>query len=139
MTVDLPEGYKPTEKEEYMNPKQIEYFRRKLMAWKEELIEESRETLDHLRQENWREPEDGDKASIEVDASHELRTRDRYRKLINKIDEALNRIENGEYGYCLETGDPIGVKRLMARPIAVYSIEAQERYENYERQHNDDD
>jgi DnaK suppressor protein len=136
--VTLPEGYKPSEKEEYMSALQLEYFRKKLLAWKEELLDESRETLDHLKQENWQEPDVNDRATVETDTSLELRTRDRYRKLIDKIDSALRRIENGKYGYCDETGEEIGIKRLEARPIATLCIEAQERHENYERTHIDE-
>ena len=135
----LPEGYKPSEKEEYMNPMQIEYFRTKLVAWKDELLINSRDTLEHLKEENWHEPDLNDRATIETDTSFELRTRDRYRKLIDKIEEALKRISDGEYGYCEETGDEIGVKRLEARPVATLCIEAQERHENYEKQHLDFD
>lgn len=137
--VVVPEGYKPTLKEKYMNEVQLEYFKQKLIAWKEELLGESRETLDHLKEENWHEPDLNDRATVETDAALELRTRDRYRKLIDKIDAALVRIEEGEYGYCEETGEEIGVKRLEARPIATLSIEAQERHENYEKTHIDDD
>ncbi len=135
----LPEGYKPSEKEEYMNPMQIEYFRQKLQAWKDELLLNSRDTLDHLKEENWNEPDPNDRATIETDTSFELRTRDRYRKLVDKIDEALERIADGEYGYCEETGDEIGIKRLEARPVATLCIEAQENHENYEKQHLDFD
>ena len=134
----LPSGYKPSEKEEYMSPLQLEYFRQKLTTWKDELLSESRETLDHLREENWHEPDVNDRASVETETSLELRTRDRYRKLIDKIDSALRRIENGKYGYCDETGDEIGIKRLEARPIATLTIEAQERHESYERTHIDE-
>ena len=136
--VELPEGYRPSEKEEYMNSLQLEYFRRKLLAWKAELLNESRETLDHLKEENWQEPDVNDRASVETETSLELRTRDRYRKLIDKIDAALRRIDEGEYGYCHETGDEIGIKRLDARPIATLTIEAQERHESYERTHIDE-
>jgi DnaK suppressor protein len=135
----LPAGYTPSEHEEYMNPKHLEYFRQKLFAWKEELLKESRETLNHLREENWNEPDPNDRASIETETTIELRTRDRYRKLIDKIDVALKKIETGEYGYCEETGEEIGLKRLEARPIATLCIEAQERHENYEKQHVDDE
>lgn len=137
--IELPEGYKPSEKEEYMNPMQLEYFWRKLTAWKEELLTNSRETLNHLREENWNEPDLNDRATIETDTGIELRTRDRYRKLIDKIDEALRLIDIKEYGYCEETGEKIGIKRLEARPIAMLCIEAQERHENYEKQHLDID
>ncbi|MCD6035144.1 MAG: polymerase-binding protein DksA [Rickettsiales bacterium] len=135
----LPSGYKPSEKEEYMNPQQLEYFRQKLEQWKEELLAESRETLKNLQEGNWQEPDINDRATVETETAFELRTRDRYRKLINKIDQALGRIEKGEYGYCDETGDPIGIRRLDARPIATLTIEAQERHENYERTHIDED
>jgi len=137
--VVLPEGYKPTENEEYMNPLQLEFFRQKLNAWRDELLDESRETLTHLREENWNEPDLNDRASIETETTIELRTRDRYRKLIDKIEAALARIEEGEYGYCEETGEEIGLKRLLARPVATLCIEAQENHENYEKQHIDDD
>ena len=137
--IQLPEGYKPSESEEYMNPIQIEYFFQKLNLWKEELLNNSRETLTHLREENWNEPDLNDRATIETDTGIELRTRDRYRKLIDKIDDALKRIEIGEYGFCEETGEEIGLKRLEARPIATLCIEAQERHENYEKQHLDFD
>lgn len=134
----LPKGYKPSEKEAYMNPQQLEYFRQKLLAWKAELIEESAETLNHLKEENWNEPDLNDRATVETETSLELRTRDRYRKLIYKIDAALRRIDQGEYGYCDETGDPIGLKRLEARAIATLSIAAQERHERQEKQQNDE-
>ena len=137
--IQLPEGYKPSETEEYMNPIQVEYFRRKLLDWKEELLENSRDTLTHLKEENWNEPDLNDRATIETDTGIELRTRDRYRKLIDKIEEALERIAKNEYGYCEETGEEIGIKRLEARPVATLCIEAQERHENYEKQHLDFD
>jgi DnaK suppressor protein len=137
--IELPENYKPSEKEEYMSPMQVEYFFRKLNDWKEELLNNSRETLTHLKEENWNEPDLNDRATIETDTGIELRTRDRYRKLIDKIDDALNRIKIGEYGFCEETGEEIGLKRLEARPIATLCIEAQERHENYEKQHLDFD
>lgn len=137
--VSLPEGYQPSENEEYMNPLQLEYFRKKLMLWKEELLDESRETIKHLQEENWNEPDLNDRASLETDTATELRTRDRYRKLIDKIDHALRMIEEGKYGYCEDTGEEIGIKRLEARPIATLCIEAQERHESYERQHNEDE
>ena len=138
MKVELPDNYLPSEDEVYMNPLQIEYFRRKLCAWKDELLNESRETMTHLQQENWHEPDLNDRATVETDTGLELRTRDRYRKLIDKIEAALKRIEAGEYGYCAETGEEIGIKRLEARPIAVFTIEAQERHESFERQHSDE-
>lgn len=137
--IELEIGYKPSENEEYMNPKQLEYFRRKLMAWKDELLEEAQDTMQHLKEENLNEPDINDRATLETDTAFELRTRDRYRKLIDKIDYALSRMETGEYGFCEETGDPIGVKRLEARPVATLCIEAQERHEKYERQHTDED
>ncbi len=136
---ELPKNYKPTEKEDYMGPNQQEYFRQKLLAWKQDLLEESNETLGHLKEENWQESDIADRATVETDAALELRTRDRYRKLINKIDQAIRRIDEGEYGYCEETGDPIGIKRLEARPIATLSIAAQERHEREEKQYNDDE
>jgi DnaK suppressor protein len=136
--VVLPEGYKLSEKDEYMNPFQLEYFRQKLLSWKEELLTESRNTLDHLREENWHEPDINDRASVETETSIELRTRDRYRKLIDKIEAALIRIDKGSYGYCEETDEEIGIKRLEARPIATLTIEAQERHENYEQTHIDE-
>ena len=132
-------GYKPSDKEEYMSQNQLEYFRAKLLAWKLELSTELTETLDNLKEENWQESDIADRATVETDASLELRTRDRYRKLINKINDALQRIERGTYGYCEETGEEIGLKRLEARPIATLSIEAQERHERDERTHYDED
>lgn len=131
----LPANYKPTEKEEYMNDKQLTYFWNKLKGWREELIKESAETIEHLKEENWREPDLSDRASLETEAGVELRTRNRYLKLINKIDAAISRIEAGEYGYCEETGEPIGIKRLEARPVATLTIEAQERHEKLEKQY----
>lgn len=131
----LPANYKPVEKEEYMNDKQLAYFWAKLKNWREELIKESAETIEHLKEENWREPDLSDRASLETEAGVELRTRNRYLKLINKIDAAINRIEEGEYGYCEETGEPIGIKRLEARPVATLTIEAQERHEKMEKQY----
>lgn len=139
MPVELPEGYSPSESEEYMNPVQVEYFRRKLLAWREDLLKESRETMEHLREENWHEADIADRASLETEAGVELRTRNRYLKLISKIDQALRRIELGEYGYCEETGDPIGIRRLEARPVATMTIEAQERHEKLEKQYADDE
>ena len=136
--VILPEGYKPSENEEYMNPNQLEYFRRKLIDWKESLLKESEETIDNLKEENLAVPDMNDRASAETDRSFELRTRDRMRKLIYKINEALARIGDGSYGYCEETGEPIGLGRLEARPIATLSIEAQERHERLEKTKSDD-
>lgn len=137
--VVLPMNYKPSDNEEYMNPQQLEYFRQKLLAWKEELLEESRATIMHLQEENLNEPDLNDRATVEMETALELRTRDRYRKLLDKIEAALKRIETGEYGYCEATGEEIGLKRLEARPIATLCIEAQERHENYERQHSEED
>lgn len=134
----LSPDYRPSETEPFMNPMQQEYFRQKLLAWKSELLKESSETLNHLQEESLSEPDIADRASLETDRALELRTRDRERKLISKIDEALIRIEDGTYGYCEETGEPIGIKRLEARPIATLSIEAQERHERMERTHRDD-
>ncbi|MEJ1995614.1 MAG: RNA polymerase-binding protein DksA [Limibacillus sp.] len=131
-------NYRPTEKEEFMNPKMREYFRGKLLAWREELLRESSETLQHLQSESLAEPDIADRASLETDRSLELRTRDRERKLIAKIDMALQRIEDGTYGYCEETDEPISLRRLEARPIATLSIEAQERHERMERTQRDD-
>lgn len=139
MLIELEAGYSPSDKEEYMNPKQLEYFRRKLLAWKEELIAEAQETMEHLKEENLNEPDINDRATVESDTAFELRTRDRYRKLIDKIEYALTKIESKDYGYCEETGDPIGLKRLEARPVATLCIEAQERHEKYERQHHDEE
>lgn len=134
----LPKNYHPTDKEEYMNEFQLEYFRQKLLKWKEDLSYESQATVDHLKTNNWKEPDLNDQASVETETNLELRTRDRYRKLINKIDSALSRIEDGSYGFCEETGDPIGIRRLEARPIATLSIEAQERHERFEKSHSED-
>lgn len=135
MTVKLPSSYKPTENEKYMSAKQREYFRQKLLAWRKKLIDESRETIDHLKEENWHEPDISDRASLETDAGVELRTRNRYLKLIEKINAAIARIDDGTYGYCEETGEEIGIKRLEARPIATMTIEAQERHEKMEKQY----
>ena len=125
--------YRPTEDEEFMNERQLEYFKQKLLNWKEDILRESRETLSHLQSETENHPDLADRASSETDRALELRTRDRQRKLISKIDEALRRIEDGSYGYCEETGEPIALKRLEARPIATLSVEAQERHERRER------
>lgn len=138
MSTTLAPDYRPTEKEPFMNPRMREYFRRKLLAWKKELLNESNETIHHLQQSSVSEPDLADRASLETDRALELRTRDRERKLIQKINEALERIEDGSYGYCEETGEPITVKRLEARPIATLSIEAQERHERMERTQRDD-
>jgi DnaK suppressor protein len=135
----LPAGYKPSEDEEYMNPMQLEYFKQKLQIWREELLEESRDTLDHLKEENWNEPDLTDRASVETETSIELRTRDRYRKLIDKIEHTIVKINKNDYGYCEETGEKIGLRRLEARPVATLCIEAQMRHENYEKTHLDED
>jgi DnaK suppressor protein len=130
--------YRPKDDEPFMNERQLEYFRRKLQAWKDEILRESRETVAHLQAETENHPDLADRATSETDRALELRTRDRQRKLISKIDEALRRIEDGSYGYCEETGEPIGLARLDARPIATLSLEAQERHERRERVHRDD-
>ena len=129
----LPKNYKPTQKEKFMNAKMKEYFRQKLVGWKKNLLKESSQTLNNLQNENEAKPDITDRASEEIDRSFELRTRDRERKLINKIDAALQRIEDGSYGYCDETGDPISIKRLEARPVATLSLEAQEMHEKAEK------
>ncbi len=131
-------GYKPTDKEPFMNEKQREYFRAKLLAWKEDILREAKETLQHLQDENQNHPDLADRASSETDRAIELRARDRQRKLTAKIDAALARIEDGSYGFCEETGEPISLKRLEARPIATLSIEAQERHERRERVYRDE-
>ncbi len=136
--VFLPEDYRPAEDEPFMNDRQLEYFRRKLLNWKNDLLSESRETIEGLQDSTRNIPDIADRASEETDRALELRTRDRQRKLVAKIDAALRRIENGEYGYCEETGEPISLKRLDARPIATLSLEAQERHERRERVHRDD-
>jgi DnaK suppressor protein len=130
--------YRPSEDELFMNERQLEYFKQKLLDWKEEILRESRETLSHLQTDTENHPDLADRASSETDKALELRTRDRQRKLISKIDEALRRIEDGVYGFCEETGEPIGLQRLEARPIATLSLEAQERHERRERVHRDD-
>ena len=133
MTVTLPPDYRPSEKETFLNDLQLEYFRQKLLQWRMELLEEVNETRTNLKETSLVEPDLGVRASVEADRSLELRTRDRARKLISKIDEALARIEDGSYGYCEETNEPIGIKRLEARPIATLSLEAQERHERMEK------
>jgi DnaK suppressor protein len=130
--------YRPTESEPFMNDRQKEYFRKKLLDWKSDILKESRYTLEQLQEESLHLPDIADRASSETDKAIELRTRDRQRKLISKIDSALRRIETGEYGYCEETGEPIGIRRLEARPIATLSLEAQERHERAEKVHRDD-
>jgi DnaK suppressor protein len=131
-------GYRPAETEPFMNERQRDYFRRKLAQWKQDLLRESQETLSALQTENPNHPDIADRASSETDRAIELRARDRQRKLIAKIDAAISRIQDGTYGYCEETGEPISLRRLEARPIATLSIEAQERHERNERVHRDD-
>ena len=134
----ISDGYKPSDDEPFMNDRQKEYFRRKLIAWRDSILAESRETLTALQNESENHPDIADRASSETDRAIELRARDRQRKLISKIDSALGRIEDGSYGYCEETGEPISLKRLDARPIATLSLEAQERHERRERVYRDD-
>jgi len=136
--ISLDPDYKPTDNEPFMNERQREYFRGKLLAWKEEILKEAKETLVTLQSESENHPDIADRASSETDRAIELRARDRQRKLISKIDAALSRIEDGSYGYCEETGEPISLKRLEARPIATLSLEAQERHERNERVFRDD-
>jgi RNA polymerase-binding transcription factor len=138
MGADKGKPYRPTDKEPFMNDRQRDYFRQKLLAWREDILREARETLQHLQDENQNHPDFADRASSETDRAIELRARDRQRKLIAKIDEALARIEDGTYGFCEETGEPISIKRLEARPIATLSIEAQERHERRERVYRDE-
>ncbi len=134
----LPQNYTPSEDEAFMNPVMREYFRQKLLRWRAELLAESNETLNSLQEGGIQEPDIADRASAETDRALELRTRDRERKLISKIDAALERLQDGSFGYCEETGDPIAVRRLDARPIATLSLEAQERHERMERTQRDD-
>ena len=134
----LPDDYRPAEDEPFMNERQTEYFRRKLLAWKTELLDDSKHTIEGLQDGTRNIPDIADRASEETDRALELRTRDRQRKLVAKIDQALRRIDEGEYGYCEETGEPISLKRLDARPIATLSLEAQERHERREKVHRDD-
>jgi DnaK suppressor protein len=138
MAAEKDKNYRPSDKEPFMNERQREYFRQKLLDWKEDILKEARETLQHLQDENQNHADLADRASSETDRAIELRARDRQRKLIAKIDAALQRIEDGTYGYCEETGEPIALKRLEARPIATLSIEAQERHERRERVYRDD-
>lgn len=135
--IKLSSSYRPTEKEKYMSQKQLEYFRRKLLNWRKELVEESRETMSNLREEVRDVGDEAERATRETENSLELRTRDRYRKLIKKIDQALARVEDGTYGYCEETGEEIGLARLEARPIATLCLDAQERWELRQRQMGD--
>ena len=134
----LPSDYRPSDDEEFMNPLQVEYFRQKLSAWRAELLADSSGTLRHLEEESLLKPDLTDRASLETERAIELRTRDRERKLISKIDAALARLDGGTYGYCEETDQPIGIRRLEARPIATLSIEAQERHERMERTYRDE-
>lgn len=134
----LPPDYKPSADEEYMNDVMLEYFRQKLLSWKKSLINQSKDTLDDLKQGGLNQPDQIDRASLEADKALELRTRDRARKLISKIDDALKRIEDGVYGYCEDTGEPIGIERLEVRPVATLSIEAQERHERMEKTYDDE-
>lgn len=138
MSLEIDQEYRPREDEPFMNERQREYFRGKLLQWKDDILREAKETLQHLQDENQNHPDIADRASSETDRAIELRARDRQRKLIAKIDAALERIDDGSYGFCEETGDPISLKRLEARPIATLSIEAQERHERRERVYRDD-
>ncbi len=133
----LPPDYKPSEKEKFMNPVMLEYFRQKLLRWRAELLEESTETIKEMQEDNLQKPDIADRASAETDHALELRTRDRERKLISKINAAMEKIDDGSYGYCEETGEPITIARLEARPIATLSLEAQERHERKERTQRD--
>jgi DnaK suppressor protein len=138
MSDNISNDYRPTEDEPYMNQRQTEYFRRKLLQWREDILKGSDVTLRQLKEEDMRLPDQSDWASAEIQRSFELRTRDRERKLLSKIDAALKRIEDGSYGYCEETQEPIGIRRLEARPIATLSIEAQERHERRERAYREE-
>ncbi|MBY0364382.1 RNA polymerase-binding protein DksA [Phreatobacter sp.] len=138
MTLELEADYRPNDSEPFMNERQKEFFRKKLLAWKDDILREAKETLQNLQDENQNHPDIADRASSETDRAIELRARDRQRKLIAKIDAALARIEDGTYGFCEETGDPISLKRLEARPIATLSLEAQERHERRERVYRDE-
>jgi DnaK suppressor protein len=130
--------YRPSDKEPFMNERQRDYFRLRLLSWREDILKEAKETLLHLQEENQNHPDIADRASSETDRAIELRARDRQRKLVAKIDEAIGRLEDGSYGYCEETGEPISLRRLEARPIATLSVEAQERHERRERVYRDD-
>jgi len=138
MPPKLTKNYRPSGKEPFMNAKQREYFRQRLLRWRGELLRDTSQTLQNLQEDSLQAPDIADRASAETDRAVELRTRDRERKLVQKIDEALNRIEDGEYGYCEESGEPIGLRRLEARPIATLSLEAQERHERLERIYRDE-
>tara|TARA_Y100001970_G_scaffold245689_1_gene312917 strand:+ start:1225 stop:1665 length:441 start_codon:yes stop_codon:yes gene_type:complete len=136
--IKIPDGYKPSEKEEFMNPMQLAYFRKKLLDWKNELINGASDTILGLSEETLQKPDAADRAQLEADASIILRARDRERKLISKIDSALRRIDDGSYGYCQDTDEPINLKRLEARPIASLSLDAQEKHERMEKIHRED-
>ncbi len=136
--VNLPNNYRPTEKEKFMSAKQREFFRRRLLGWRDEIMRDAKGTIQNLQEDDGQAPDIADRATTESERSIELRTRDRQRKLVAKIDAALERIEDGSYGYCDVTGEPIGLKRLEARPIATLSIEAQERHERRERVYRDE-
>ncbi|TNE34290.1 MAG: RNA polymerase-binding protein DksA [Alphaproteobacteria bacterium] len=138
MNVQISDEYRPSEDEPFMNPRQQEYFRAKLLKWRNEILEDASQTIANLQEENVKEPDIADRASTESERALELRTRDRQRKLIGKIDAALRRIDEGQYGYCDETGEPISLKRLEARPVATLSLEAQERHERREKIYRDD-
>jgi DnaK suppressor protein len=138
MRTTLAPDYEPSDDEVFMSSTQLEFFRQRLLDWKNGLVHDAGETLHHLTEGNLQQPDMADRASLETDHQIELRTRDRERKLINKIEEALQRIEEGTYGYCEETDEPIGLRRLIARPIATLSLEAQERHERLERTHRED-
>ena len=138
MTLALEADYRPVDSEPFMNERQKEYFRKKLLSWKDDILKEAKETLQNLQDENVNHPDIADRASSETDRAIELRARDRQRKLISKIEAALARIDDGSYGYCEETGEPISLKRLEARPIATLSLEAQERHERRERVYRDE-
>ena len=137
VNIELPKGYRPSPKEEYMNPKHLAYFRQKLKDWRDQLVEESRQTMENLREEVRDVGDDAERATRETENSLELRTRDRYRKLISKIEKALRKIEEGRYGYCEETDEEIGLERLEARPIATLCLDAQERWEHRQKQMGD--
>ncbi len=138
MSLSKVKEYRPSEDETFMNERQLEYFRKKLLDWREDILRESKDTLGQLQEDSLHLPDAADRASSETDKALELRTRDRQRKLIAKIDSAIRRIEDGEYGYCEETGEPISLRRLEARPIATLSLEAQERHERQEKVHRAD-
>ncbi len=138
MNVHLSDDYRPSDDEPFMNARQLEYFRNKLLKWRAEILADANQTILNLQEETVKEPDIADRASTESERALELRTRDRQRKLIGKIDAALRRIDEGDYGYCDETGEPISLKRLEARPVATLSLEAQERHERREKSYRDD-